>query len=344
MTKLRCGIIGCGRIGCGFDNKSNNKRVLTHAGSYFLNPKTNLVALCDIDKSKLKKYGKKYHIKGLYVNPAEMFQKEKLDCVSISTLLDEHKNLVEEAVNYGIKGIFLEKPISYDLNSAKKIIKTCKENKIKLIINHQRRFDPFYHDIKSFLTRNKLGKLQLIDVYYGGGIANTGSHLFDLLRFFFGEVKQLKSSLSKNKSHNHRDPNLDVTLEFKNGLKCNIHAIDFRKFIIFNMNVFGNLGYLRTNLIANVYDVDYFKVHHDPDLGLKTLNKSTIKFRKPSFSSIYMGVENLVNCLNSRVKPLCTGEDGYKSLELIIASIQSYKKNKLIKLPIPNNKFKISSK
>jgi len=55
LRPLRCGIIGCGRIGCGFDDKSKGKTVFTHAGSYYINPKTRLVSLCDIDKSKLKK-------------------------------------------------------------------------------------------------------------------------------------------------------------------------------------------------------------------------------------------------------------------------------------------------
>ena len=49
MKKLKCAVIGCGRIGCGFDDNQSNL-IKTHAGSYFKNSQTNLVALCDIDK------------------------------------------------------------------------------------------------------------------------------------------------------------------------------------------------------------------------------------------------------------------------------------------------------
>ena len=83
MRKIYCAVIGCGRIGCGFDDTSNIKTPMTHAGSYHNNPNTDLIALCDIDKSKLKKYGKKYSISKLYDDPNKLFENVDLDCVSI---------------------------------------------------------------------------------------------------------------------------------------------------------------------------------------------------------------------------------------------------------------------
>lgn len=344
MKQLRCGVIGCGRIGCGFLDKSKGKTVITHAGSYFTNPKTKLVALCDIDKTKLKKYGKKYHVRGLYTRSSLMFKKEHLDCVSICTLVNSHLELLSQAVKYGVRGIFLEKPISYDIKTSKKIIEICKKNNVKLIINHQRRFDPFYHKLKKFIQKKNLGQIQLVDILYGGGIANTGSHLFDLVRYFFGNVDNVTGTLSKNTSSNKSDPNLDVSIKFKSGFTGYLHSIDFRKFVIFEMNVLGTIGRLNVNLVANKYDLEYFKPIKNSSVGFKTLVKSPINIKKPKKSAIYYGVENLVNCINLNSNPLCSGEDGYKSLELIVASIHSSKTKKRIQLPISNNNYKISSK
>src|SRR3989338_4578762 len=169
MNRLRCAVIGCGRIGCGFDDNSDGT-VRTHAGSYYKNSKTYLVALCDIDLSKLEKYGNKYKISGLYTKSFDMFKKESIDCVSICTLVETHLDLVKEAAKFGVKGIFLEKPISSTLQDAKKIIEICKKHQIVLVIDHQRRFDPFYNKIKQLIQQKKLGKIQLINVYYGSGI------------------------------------------------------------------------------------------------------------------------------------------------------------------------------
>ena len=155
MKKLNCAVIGCGRIGCGFDD-NHSSIIKTHAGSYFKNPQTNLVALCDVDTKKLEKYAKKYNILKTYTNTNELFKNENLDCVSICTLVSTHLKIVKEAANSGVKGIFLEKPISNSMNDAKKIIEICKKKKISLQIDHQRRFHPVYSKIKKILDEKKL--------------------------------------------------------------------------------------------------------------------------------------------------------------------------------------------
>ena len=80
MKKLNCAIIGCGNIGCSFDDYS--KIIKTHAGGYFHNSNTKLLALCDIDKNKLKKYGKKYQINKLYTDPTQLFSNNAIDILS----------------------------------------------------------------------------------------------------------------------------------------------------------------------------------------------------------------------------------------------------------------------
>jgi len=343
MKHLRCAIIGCGRIGCEFDDFSKGTTI-THAGSYFKNPNTKLVALCDIDKKKLVKYGKKYKVKKLYNNSFEMFTKEDLDCISICTLANSHFRLVNQAVKAGVKGIFLEKPISDTLKNAKKIIEICNRNNVILAINHQRRYDPFYISIRNFIKSRKMGKIHLVNVYYGGGVANTGTHLFDLLRFFFGEVKSLSGIFSKNQSGNIHDPNIDLRLEFRNKINCTIQSLDYRNYGLFEMDIFSSEGRLNINLAANTHEFKYHKKLKVDASGYGKLSPFNLKVNIPKDSAIFQAVKNIVYCFGTKNKPLSTGVDGYKSLELIIASIMSSKQRKIVKLPISNNNYKISSK
>jgi len=222
--KFRCAVIGCGRIGCGFDD--NSTIIRTHAGSYYTNPHTKLVSFCDVDISKLEKYGKKYRVPSLYTSSSEMFKNENIDCVSICTLVDTHLELVRLAAKNYVKAIFLEKPMSNSLTNAQKIIQICKKHKIKLAVDHQRRFNPFYQSIRKFLEQKKLGTIQLVNVYYGSGIANTGSHIFDVLRLFFGEVFSIQSQLLKKNTINPSDPNFDLIIKFANGNAKKILSID----------------------------------------------------------------------------------------------------------------------
>ena len=340
MKKLKCAVIGCGRIGCGFDDNQSNL-IKTHAGSYFKNSQTNLVALCDIDKKKLEKYAKKYKISKTYTSTSELFKNEKLDCVSICTLVSTHLKIVEEAANSGVKGIFLEKPISDSINDAKKIIEICKRNKIKLQIDHQRRFHPVYLKIKKVLDEKKIGEIQFINVYYGAGIANTGSHMFDLLRMLFGEIKYVKSKYSKNKSQNKNDPNLDMTIEFFNSITCQINSLDYTNYAIFNMEIYGMKGVLKMDLIKN--EGKLLKISNKSNV-YKILEKEIIIAAKIFETPIQMGLRNIINSIKLDKKIQSNGNDGIKSLEIIIAAMKSAKQKKQITLPLSNNQFKINSK
>ena len=337
--KFNCGIIGLGRIGCGFDDIPGKKSINSHAGAYNVHPQANLVALCDIDENKLKKYGIKYGINSLYVDAKKMFREESLDCVSICTLSDSHLSLIREASKYKIKGIFLEKPISISLKDAKSIIKICEKNKIKLQIDHQRRFSLFYQKIKKLMNDKKIGELQHCSIYYGSGVANTGSHIFDLINYFFGGIKWIEATQSKNISNNILDPNLDGKFECKNNLLCTIQSFDYNKFALLEFDIIGTKGRIRLNLIDS--KAEFFVVSEKVGLAYKKLIKKSdiIKDNKES------GLENLFNSIQNKSQILSSGKEGYGSLEAIIAmKISANKKGKRIELPIKTNSLKISSR
>lgn len=341
MKKITCAVIGCGRIGCGFDDDNKSKKPLTHSRTYILNPKTELVSLCDEDKNKLKKYGQKFQIKNLYQSSSELLQNEKIECLSICTFANSHLELVRQAANNKVKGIFLEKPIADNLSNARKIIEICKKNNIRLLIDHQRRFHSLYQYVKKFIQHKKLGNIQLVNIYYGGGISNTGTHVFDLLRYFFGEVKSLQAHLSNNKSQNPHDLNLEIDLIFVNDIQGRMQALDTKNYGILELDIFGTKGRIRLDLINN--KIEYFQISKNASYVYKMMNRSRFKTSKMKNSEIFLGIENLVTSIIKNEKLLCTGEDGYKSLELSIASMISYKSNKSIHLPLKKNSFKILS-
>lgn len=337
MMKIRCAVIGCGRIGCGFDDNSNIIR--THAGSYHANKTTSLVSLCDVDESKLAKYGKKYRVSSLYTDSLEMFKNEKIDCVSICTLVDTHLELVKHAAKNNVKAIFLEKPISDSLVNAKKIIEICRSNKIKLAVDHQRRFNPFYQSLRRVIEQKKLGKIQFVNAYYGSGIANTGSHLFDVLRLFFGEIVSIISQPAKTNTINPADPNIDAAIRFKTGATCQLHALDYGKYAILEIDILGTLGRIKLDLISD--QIQYFKT--TKGLVYNTLAESKLNLKKPNKTPIQHAIQNLIETITSSKEPLCTGYDGYKSIEMIAAATLSSKYQKQMNLPLKNN-YKITSK
>jgi len=161
----RVGLIGAGRIGCEFDD--------CHARAYKRNPKTDLVAIFDKKFDKAVSACSKWEVPvaGDEINIAEL----GLNIISICTPPQTHFDILQEVLlaDSRIKAIYCEKPIAIDLNEAKEMVKMCRDRKVILQVNHQRRFGtPMFT--------------------FSRGIFNTGTHMVDLLRQYFGEVKSIR--------------------------------------------------------------------------------------------------------------------------------------------------------
>ena len=336
----KCAVIGCGRIGCGFDD--NSKLIRTHAGAYYNNSKTTLNALCDIDKNKLLKYSKKYHVTNLYTDYKEMLRKEKPELISICTLVDTHYNIVSEAIKNSVRGIFLEKPVADSLSNARKINNLCQKNNTTLLIDYQRRFVPIYCMVKKCISTRKFGNIQNVTIYYGGGISNTGSHIFDMLYFLFGNVKTINAKKSLNYSHNLYDPNLDIEIIFKNNIRCLLRSIDVTNYGILEMDVFGTYGRLIMDMVNHT--VNNYAISKKKSLVYKQLVTKKFPVTKKIDEPIVSGLKYLLESVSKNKPSPCDGNQGYKSLELVIASLMSAKRNKEICLPLQSLDYVLSSK
>ncbi len=324
--RYKAAIIGCGRIGCGFDEDPKRKNISTHAGAYSNNLEIELVALADVDQEALEKYSKRFNVPRKYTDYKEMLANEKLDIISVCTWNKTHFEIVQEAVKRGVKAIFCEKPISDNVNSAKEMIKICNENNVLLMINHQRRFDPTHQEIKKFIAEGKLGIIQQASFYYTAGIANTGSHMFDLLRFFLGDAQWIQAIESNNPSQNNDDPNLDGIIKFSSGTLCTVQALDVKDYLSFDFTVFGSKG--KIHLTNSGFKVRYYEVGDSEFFsGYKELQETNSPILEKERNFMVDAVKHLVFCLDSNQKPICSGEEGLASLELITAFKESAKQN-----------------
>ena len=342
---FRAGLIGCGRIGSEFDEDPKRKIISSHVGAYSAVPEIELVAVADIDTEKLRKCGKKWGIKSLYANHEEMLERENLDILSICTWNSTHFEITKKAVNHGLKAIFCEKPIADTLSDAYQMVEICNRNNVILQVDHQRRFCKFHQEIRNFLINEKLGKIQQASFYYTAGIANTGSHIFDLLRFFFGDVEWIMAFPSENKSHNEDDPNFDGLLRFKNNVFCSIHACDVKDFLIFEIDIMGSKG--RLTITHSGFDLDFYKIK---DSSLFSGYKELYRCRPPidkdlPRESMINGVKHLVECLEKDKQSISSGEDGLRALELICAFHESAKEGgKKTYLPLKESSIQIKSR
>lgn len=342
---FRAGIVGCGRIGSQFDDDPKRKFISTHAGAYSAVDDVELVAACDLDKEKLARCGQRWQIPSLYQDYREMLRNETLDILSICTWNSTHLDITREAVHHGVRAIFCEKPIADSLKSADEMLKLCNEKGVILQIDHKRRFDKFHQEIKNFLQAGRLGRIQQVTFYYVSGIANAGSHMFDLLRFFFGDIDWVQAIYSQNESHNPDDPNIDGMVKFKNGMVGSIQSCDVQEFYIFEMDCIGTKG--RLNITRDGFDLDFYEVRQsqlfseDMDLfhSASPINSDTPR------EFMIEAVRHLVECLTEGKKSLSSGEDGRAALELICAFYESARADgKRINLPLKDSEIEMKSR
>lgn len=325
MHRYRAAIVGCGRIGLEFDEDPKRKYAASHAGAYSKSKKTKLAAVADLDESKLKKCRERWLVPAVYKDFKDMLKKEKIDILSICTPPASHLQILKESVNHRLKAIFCEKPISTSIKDAKQMVALCKKNNIILQIGHQRRFDPLHFNLRKLVANKTFGDVQQVNFYYTAGIKNTGSHMFDVLRFFFGDVEWIEAFYSKNESAKFDDPNLDGILKFKSGALATFQACDFRKYLLFELNCLLEKG--RFILKNSGFSLDFYRVSDSLFFsGYKELYKTGAPL-KTEYNRNFLinAVEHLTECIRCGKESISSGEDGLKALELIELAVLSAK-------------------
>lgn len=341
----RAGIVGCGRIGCGFDDDPLRKYVSTHAAAYARTAGVELAALCDLDERKVEHYSEKFQVRGRYTDFVQMLTNERLDILSICTLSGTHLEIAEAAIGCGVKAIFCEKPIADSLSGADEMIRLCAEHGTVLVVDHQRRFDPFHQRIAAFLGDGGLGRIQHATCYYTAGVANTGTHLFDLLRFYFGNVNWVEGRISANPSSNAADPNIDGWLGFASGTVAAIQACDVRAYTIFEIDLLGTKGRLRVT--SHGLDAEFEEARKSERYsGYRELFPASLPIDgNCSHEAMLCGVAHLLDCMECGRKPISSGEDGRAALEIICGLSQSALEcGKRVELPLVQALLDIVSK
>ena len=332
----RTAIVGCGRIGCAFDDDPRRVHVSTHAGAYSRASGVKLVALSDVDTTRLDRYADKFGVPGRYRDYREMLKREAIDVLSVCTWSKSHRQIAQDAVASGVKAIFCEKPIADSLEAADAMVQCCSQAGVLLMVNCQRRFDPMHQQVAALLRAGALGKIQQATCYYSGGVANNGAHLFDLLRFLLGEAAWVQGILSDNLSPNPEDPNVDGWVKFVNGPLVAVQACDAEGLAIFEVNILaarGRLSIRRFGLDLQFEevrqseqfseDLDFYPAPPPVELGAQEF--------------MLQAVNHLLDCLRSGRQPLCSGEDGRRALEMIIALRDSaVGSSRQIELPLAN--------
>ncbi|MDX2111134.1 MAG: Gfo/Idh/MocA family oxidoreductase [Verrucomicrobiota bacterium] len=173
-TKYRALLAGCGRMGA-----SQAAILSTHAD-------LSLAAVCDISLENATKVGAEHNVPA-FTDFSKALAETKPDVVVICSSNTGHAPLTLEAVRFGVKGIYCEKPMATNLADARAMVSECKARNTFLVINHQRRVSPDLVEIRRMIEAGAIGSLRTIRTQNQGDILSDGTHAVDSLMFFLGD-------------------------------------------------------------------------------------------------------------------------------------------------------------
>ncbi|MCB1023003.1 MAG: Gfo/Idh/MocA family oxidoreductase [Acidobacteria bacterium] len=307
MSKVNIGVIGTGYIGN------------VHARIYSGIKDAEISALYDIVPEKAVLTSKAVGGK-VCSSREELF--DHCDAVLVCTPNKTHIEIAADAVLHD-KHVFCEKPFAIGTDDARSLLETASAGKKIFQVGHNRRFAPVYSKLKELLAMDeahsahiKMNRGELKNPVWTGDVNITGGflyettiHLFDMMRFQFGEIVELVAYGSQ-----HEYPELDefsIIFKFKSGFHCTFASSSDASwhFPFERIEVFCHHRTIITQEMEHLIDsrgMDANFETHSYQMTEKEERWGYAQEDRAFIRSIIEGTE-----------PLVTATDGFKSVELV---------------------------
>lgn len=321
---MKAAIIGLGRMGAEPSKRLINVvpsgwLPISHAEAILNTPGLDLVSLCDIDPVKVKKYKELYGVSRGYTNYQTLIFEEKPDFLCIATRANIRKDIIEFAVNNGVKIIYAEKPLCNSLNQCYKIISLLKNNNVNFALGVNRRYHEVYIEARKIVNQGEIG--ELIEIIVENGHSNlfwTHPHSVDMILFFAQSIKiesisGICSSLlhaSNNDELIDFDPMVEhAHFNFTNGIRATI-----LKSRGSNVRLAGTKGNLTIH-----GDGKFIEIYKGKDYYY---NRKIIRL-DCTVSATMNIFTNLINCYFKKSEPIITLEEIETGMLMLVGIVQS---------------------
>ena len=311
-------IMGVGVVGVGHLGKF-------HVQQYQTIQNVECVGLFDIDTKCADSISRKHNITS-YNSLDDLLA--CCDAVSICTPTSTHYSVAAQALESGCH-VFIEKPITTNIDEANKLISLSAKNNKLIQVGHIERFNPAFCAFKTksfnpeFIESHRLAPFNIrgtdVDV-----ILDLMIHDIDiLLHIIQSDIKKINASgvsvLSKTIDM------ANARIEFTNGCVANLTASrisqkQLRKFRIFEKKVYTNIDFL--NPCVETYMLSNQKPNKD--CSYLVVNKNSEKFilyDKPTIvphNALRVELENFLRSIEQCVPPVVSAEDGRAALEVAV--------------------------
>jgi len=335
-----------------------------HIDGYLAFPqRCRITHLADIFPENIEKKNKEYNL-GAKVSASykEILDAPDIDLVSICTPPFCHAQITVDFLNAG-KNVLVEKPMAASLEECDAMIDAAeKSGKVFSVIAQNRFHDPVYN-LKKVLDAQLIGKIVHAQVdslwwrghsYYdlwwrgtwekegGGCTLNHAVHHIDMLCWMLGLPKKVSAVIS-NASHDNAEVE-DISaaiLQYDGGLCAKgalaqvtsslLHHGEEQQLVFQGEKARVSMPW---RVAANTAQPSGFPEREQNTALIKQLNDYYEALPKLAHTLHEGQIDDVLAAIEKGAKPLITGEDGRRPIELIAAIYKAGTEQRTVELPV----------
>ncbi|MCJ7873660.1 Gfo/Idh/MocA family oxidoreductase [Phaeobacter sp. J2-8] len=198
---LRGGVIGTGFFA---GNHLNAWKMVNGA---------EIVAICDLDKTRLTSTGGAFGIDALYTDMATMLAEQRLDFVDVITTAPSHRSLVELALAQDVH-VICQKPFAENITDARAMVQAAEAAGKTLMVHENFRWQSAIRAVIDALRAGRIGTPFFCRASFRSGydvfsgqpylaegdrfiIEDLGIHILDVARALMGDVTRLAATTTR---------------------------------------------------------------------------------------------------------------------------------------------------
>ncbi|MFD1883929.1 Gfo/Idh/MocA family protein [Paenibacillus wenxiniae] len=339
MSKVRVAVVGCGSI--------SERR---HIPEYAAHPDVELVAFADPILERAEGYAELYNAKA-YSDYKQLLAAGGFDAVSVCTPNALHAEVSIAAANAGAH-VLVEKPMAVSNEEALDMIAAAEKNNVFLMVAHNQRLMPPHVRAKEILKQGHLGRVLTFRTAFGhsgpegwsidgknswffrkgeavmGAMGDLGVHKSDMIRWLLDdEVVSVSAFIGTlDKKDTDVDDNAICLLRMGSG-------------------AIGSLVASWTSYRGEDNGTVLWCEHGVMKIGTDPVDQVIVELTNGSIERYQVGaiatndkqvasgvMDEFISCIQNNVAPVISGEEGRRSLEVILAAFRSQEEGRTIDL------------
>jgi len=306
-NRVRVAVVGVGHLG------------KYHVEKYLSMPSVELVGIADTDTRRLHEISSQYNIKS-YRHHKDLM--DKVDAITLSVPTETHFPIARDFLSEGIH-ILIEKPITYRVQEADKLLKIAHDNNVMLQVGLVERFNPAVIKMEELVKAPLFIESHRMNLFTVRGtdvdvVLDLMIHDIDIiLHMVQSEVKDIQA-VGMRVITDHTDI-ANARITFKNGVAANLTASRvsgkmLRKIRVFQQDAYisADCGKRRLTLICHD--------HENKDAsGFPRIITDRMNFKNSD--PLADEVKAFIESVQNYSQPVVSGQDGRRALEVALSII-----------------------